>query len=66
MKIIIANSREEYKKIAEDIKSETIAVFIKITEDMYQVKKGRYRLKLPRYLSNAELVEFMLLNNHHK
>lgn len=64
MKIIIANSREEYKKIAEDVKSATTAVFIKIADNMYYVKKGRYCLKLPRYVTYAELTELMLIGQY--
>lgn len=63
MKIIIANSKEEYKKIATDVKSVTIAVFIKISDNMYQVKKGRYCLRLPRFLAYGELIELILHNN---
>lgn len=62
MNIIVAETAEEYKVIPENKKAETILVLIKIPDsDMYYVKKGRYKLKLPRYISKSEIAELMLI-----
>lgn len=61
MKMFIAEKAEDYKQLTEEEKSKTILVLIRLPDsDMYQVKKGRYKLKLPRYISKDELIDMML------
>ena len=62
MKIIVTETDEEYKVISEEAKAQTILVLIKVPDsDMYYVKKGRYKFKLPRYISKSEIAELMLI-----
>lgn len=61
MKIHIAETALEYKSLPEEVKASIILVLIKMTDsDMYYVKKGRYKLKLPRYVSKEEITEMIL------
>ena len=61
MKMLITETALEYKLLPEEVKASTILVLIKMTNsDMYYVKKGRYKLKLPRYVSKEEITEMIL------
>lgn len=61
IKMVIAEKAEDYKQLTEEEKSKTILVLIKLPDsDIYQVKKGRYKLKLPRYITKEEIIDMML------
>lgn len=61
MKMLITETALEYKSLPEEVKASTILVLIKMpNSDMYYVKKGRYKLKLPRYISKDEITEMIL------